>query len=30
MALALDHPNLSKDGYWMISPDGSVTEIHPQ
>jgi hypothetical protein len=30
MALARDHPNLSKDGYWMISPDGSVTEIHPQ
>jgi hypothetical protein len=30
LAMALDDPRLSKDGYWMISPDGSVTEIHPQ
>lgn len=30
LAMALDDPRLRKDGYWMISPDGSVTEIHPQ
>lgn len=30
LAMALDHPRLLNDGYWMISPDGSVTEIHPE
>jgi hypothetical protein len=29
LSMALDDPRLMKDGYWLISPDGSVTEIHP-
>ncbi len=29
MAMALAHPGVRKDGFWLISPDGSVQEIFP-